>query len=263
MLRSPVASIHRMEAGSELTRRYDDREMALIIKLASELEKREARGEAHSLAEIQEIAAQAGIDPELITQAARIFEAERASRASSLIGAPTAFRFQRSVAGEVPEDELGALVQAIRQLTGSEGEVARVLESLEWRDLDPFGTTTHVEITPRRGRTTIRVTARSGNAAGWSYLGAGILATILSVIVGKEMQAPVLVETGVIVALWGTGYLAARTVWRRLARQIESRLRRLTDGLTAQAAEVVPGSADSLIGSSPEAPTTPVEPTAE
>lgn len=259
----PDASIDRMDAGSDLPGGYNDREMALIIKLASELEKHEARGERHSLAEIQEVAAQAGIDPELIAEAAQIFEAERSSRASFLIGAPTAFRFQRSIAGEVPDDELGSLVQAIRQLTCREGEVARVLDSLEWRDLDPLGTTTHVEITPRRGRTTIRITARSGNAAGWSYLGAGILATILSVIAGKELQAPILVEAGVIVALWGTGYAAARTVWLRLAKRIEIRLRGLADGLAAQAAEALPGDADSTIPSALEPPSHHVEPTAD
>lgn len=247
-----------MDAGSELNHRYDDREMAVIIKLASELEEREAGGESHSLDEIQEIAVQAGIDPDLVVQAARIFEAERASRASSLIGAPTAYRFQRSVAGEVPEDELGALVDVIRQVTGREGEVARVLESLEWRDLDPFGTTTHVEITPRRGRTAIRVAARSGNAAGWSYLGTGILATILSVIVGKEMQAPILLEAGVILGLWSSGYLAARTVWRRTARRIKTRLRRLADGLTAQAARALPKGARSTSG--PDSSPNPIEP---
>lgn len=255
--------MHCMNAGSELTRRYDDRELALIVKLASELEKSEPRGEGHSLAEIQEIAAQAGIDPELIVLAARIFETERTSGTRSLIGAPTTFRLERSVAGEVPDDELGALVHAIRQVTGREGEVARVLDSLEWRDLDPLGTTTHVAITPRRGRTAIRVTARAGNAAGLSYLGAGILAAILSVIAGKEIQAPILVEAGVILGLWGTGCIAARTLWRQLARRIETRLRRLVDGLAAHAVETLPGQAESLIGSSPEPSRKPLGPNAD
>lgn len=241
-----------MNGAPELARRYDDREMALIIKLASELEKREARGESHSLGEIQEIAAQAGIDPDLIVQAARALAAERSSRASSLVGAPTTFRFERSVAGELPYGELGSLVHAIRQLTGREGEVTQVLESLEWRDLDPLGTTTHVEITPRQGSTAIRVTARSGNAASWSYVGAGILAAILSVIAGKEMHAPVLLEAGVILGLWGSGYVAARTVWRRLAKHIESRSLRLTDALAAQAAQALPGESERLTGSESE-----------
>ena len=105
--------------------------------------------------------------------------------------------------------------------------------------------------------------ARSGNPAGWSYLGAGILAAILSVIAGKEMQAPVLVETGVILGLWGTGYLAARIVWRRLARRIESRLRRLADGLAAQAAEALPGHAEPVIRSALEPPSDHVEPKAD
>ncbi|MGD8868688.1 MAG: hypothetical protein PVI01_13705 [Gemmatimonadales bacterium] len=252
-----------MDERSELRRRYDDREMALIIKLASELEKREASGEDHSLGEIQEIAAQAGIDPDLILQAARALEAERSNRASSLVGAPTLFHFQRSVAGELPDGELGSLVRVIRQLTGREGEVAHVLDSLEWRDLDPLGTTTHVEITPREGRTAIRITARSGNAASLSYVGAGIIAAILSVIAGKELQAPVLLEAGVILGLWGTCYLGARTVWRRLAAQLESRFRRLTDTLAAQVTEALPGGSDSVIGSEPESWQNPVEPKAD
>jgi hypothetical protein len=225
-----------MPEGSASGRRYSDREMALILKVASQIEARAPGGEGYSLAEIQTIAAEAGIDPALVLQAAATLEAERSSRSAAILGAPTLYRFQRSVAGEVPEGKLGDLVSTIRQVIGREGEVAEVLGSLEWWDGRSADETTHVQITPQQGRTAIRVTGRYGEAAAIPYLVAGIGAAIASVVVGTELHAAVLVELGAIAALWGAAYLGGRSVWRRLADAARRRLHGLADALAAQAA---------------------------
>lgn len=220
-------------------RRYSDKELALILKLAVELERGAGGGAGHSLAEIQQIAAEAGIDPDLVIQAAAALEAQRRPGASILLGAPTTFRFQRYVDGEVPESELGEIVRAIRRFTGQEGQVSQLLGSLEWRQDSFEGAATHVAISPRRGRTLIEVTARYFNNASWVYTGAAIAAAVGSVVAGTEMHAALGLEVGVIAAVWGSAYLAARTIWRRMARGGERRTRELAEGLSRQIREAV------------------------
>lgn len=218
-------------------RRYSDKELALILKLAVELDRGAGGGAGHSLAEIQQIAAEAGIDPDRVAQAAASLEAQRGSGASALLGAPTTFRYQRFVEGEVPESELGELVRAIRRFTGREGQVSQVLDSLEWSQESFEGAATHVAISPRRGRTRVEVTGRYVNNASWLYTGAAIAAAVGSVVAGTEIQAALGLELGVIAAIWGSAYLAARTLWRRIARGGERRTQELSERLSRQISE--------------------------
>ncbi len=236
------------------SRRYSDQELSLILRLASELERTASSGEGHSLAEIQQIAAEAGIDPGLVLQAAAVLDARRA-RGAGLLGAPTTYRIQTSVAGELPESELGEVISTIRRLTGSEGEVGRVLDSVEWRQADPVGATRHVAITPRHGRTTIEVTGRYGDSAGWLYMGSAIVATIVSVVAATEIHAALPLELGVIAGL--PAYVGARGIWQRLASGSERRLRALADELANQIRYSIRSLPDSSI---PDLPDLPPEP---
>ncbi len=232
---------------SDDRRRYSDKELALILKLAAELEAGAHLGAGHSLAEIQQIAAEAGIDPQLVLQAAAALNAQSSHSTATLLGAPTTYRFQRSVEGELPESELGEIVGAIRHLTGEEGEVSRVLDSIEWRQESFEGAATHVAISPRRGQTLIEVTRRYANNAGWLYAAGAIVAAAVSVVAGTEIQGALALELGVIAGLWGSAYVGTRAIWRRLAKRGERRTRELIEGLTRQireAAQQLPELAD-------------------
>ncbi len=188
----------------EKERRYSDRELALILKLAADLEGEADAGSGHTLAEIQSIAAEAGIDPDLVVRAAAALASAKSPGTSALLGAPTTYRFQRHVEGELPASELGEIVRAIRRMTGEEGEVTQVLDSLEWRHERFEGAVTHIAISRHRGRTLIEVTRRYANNVGWLYAAAAIVAAAASVVAGTEMQAALALELGVISGLWGS-----------------------------------------------------------
>jgi hypothetical protein len=217
---------------------YSDRETALILKLASELDADSSVGEGHLLAEIQEIAAEAGIDAEFVLQAAHALRARRTAGAT-LAGAPTSYQFQRTLEGELSDGELGELLSTIRRFTDEEGQVVRVLDSVEWRASDARGGTTHVELTRRAGQTGIRVKGSYSNVAAWPYLWAGVIAAIASIVAGTEIQATILTEAGIIAGLWGSAYLGARAVWRSMAAKLEGRLKGLLGALTAQASRAL------------------------
>lgn len=86
----------------ETERRYSDKELALILKLAAERQafSSELDDRGLTLTEIQQIAAEAGIDPQHVAEAAAVLEAQHGQRRLSLLGAPTRFVFDRTVAGE-------------------------------------------------------------------------------------------------------------------------------------------------------------------
>ena len=233
-------------------RRYSDKELALIIKRAAELEGRvgaEVPGGVHSLAEIQQIAEEAGLDPELILQAAASLELSAPSSKSLILGAPTEFRFQRTIDAEIDESDLGELISTIRQIMGHEGEVSSVLGVAEWkhytqsefeRALSRSSPRDHVEISPRPGETKIRVTSRYATQAGLVF-GAGAaaagLVSVLAVISGNTgflSGYTFLLEAGLIAGAWSAAYFGARSYWRRASSLIERRARNLMDQLESQ-----------------------------
>ena len=253
-------------------RRYSDKELALIIKLAAELEGRvgaEAPGGVHSLAEIQQIAEEAGLDPELILQAAASLESSAPSRKSLILGAPTEFRFQRTIDAEIDESDLGELISTIRQIMGHEGEVSSVLGLAEWKHytqsefeltLRRSSPRDHVEISPRPGETRIRVTSRYATQAGLVF-GAGAaaagLASVLAVLWSGQAFP---LEVGLIAGAWSAAYFGVRSYWRRASGQIERRARNLMDQLESQVRAIGrPGPGQSEVESRKAIPETAEE----
>ncbi len=91
-------------------RKFNDEEVALIIKRAAELQQtqqvQQEPSTALSLLEVEEIAREAGIDPKLVRQAAHgLDRPSETTRPSAWVGAPTRLVFERAVDGEIPVDD--------------------------------------------------------------------------------------------------------------------------------------------------------------
>src|SRR5436309_1605741 len=88
-------------SNDDLTRsgeRYSEQEMALILKRAAELQEgADGRGAQRTMREIQEIAAEVGIDASFVTEA--VSELRRPPVRVGWLGAPTRFHDERNVAG--------------------------------------------------------------------------------------------------------------------------------------------------------------------
>jgi len=85
---------------ADSSRRFTDREVALILRRASEIDEREGRyGEgALSQADLREIAAEVGISPNAVDRAVAAMSDRRAP--STLLGAPLV----RRTVHDVPEE---------------------------------------------------------------------------------------------------------------------------------------------------------------
>src|SRR5262245_34484072 len=132
--------------------RFSEQELGLILKKAAELQEAAtgSRTSRFSLAEIQEIAAEAGIDPVHVSAAAATVRAGAFRPRHLLLGAPSAFRFDQFIEGEVDDDVVGELIDLARRELGLQGKVTEALGTVEWSARESFGTA-YVTVTRRAG----------------------------------------------------------------------------------------------------------------
>src|SRR6266511_3819380 len=118
-------------------RRFNDEEVALIIKRAAELQQTEQTeqdpGSALSLSDVEQIAREAGIDPKLVRRAALgLDQPSTTNRPSPWLGSPTRLVFERVVDGEISVDEFEPLIMQVRRTFGDNGVPSVLGHSLAW-----------------------------------------------------------------------------------------------------------------------------------
>ena len=221
-------------------RRFTEEELALILNRAAERQEGvQPNVPRYTLAEIQEIAAGAGISPEHVTSVAATIRDARAQRRDGVLGAPQSFRFEEAIEGEVADDVVGELLDIARRELGVQGMVSEALGSVEWKGRDAFGTT-FVSITRRGGRTIVGVmSARTDAAVATATLGGlGVIAASLAVgsaLVGiAGIAGPIAAAAGIFGGGGGAAMLA-RAVWQRVARRWVARTDALGSALVAAA----------------------------
>jgi hypothetical protein len=127
------------------------------------------------LAELEEVAAEAGIDVAQLRQAAHELDTEQALQprgtAARLAGAPLRGRCVRTLPFEVDDAALGALVQALSAITDDAGEARQVGRTFTWRVSRSGGRRTDVHVSVRGGATTVQVEERYAEFAGGLFGG--------------------------------------------------------------------------------------------
>jgi hypothetical protein len=238
----------------ERDRKFNDEEVALIIKRAAELQQTEQAeaepGNAMTLAEVEQIAQEAGIDPRLIRRAAQGLDRPiETNRPSPWVGAPTRLVFERVVDGEIPVDEFEPLVNEIRRTFGENGIPSVLGRTLAWSSTQSAGRRRgrgrqiDVSVTSRSGVTTIRVEEELRNTAGALFGGlvggGGGGTTGISLGIGMEVlhSAPL---AGLLWVTIAAGfYTLARTIFGNIAEKREEELRGLAGRLEEQVSEAV------------------------
>lgn len=219
-------------------RHYTDEETALILRRAAELQEpregpRSARG--LTLAEIQQIACEVGIDPAAVAEAAALVSGGERDRWGRLIGAPTRFRYERTVSGDVPDPAWAALVEEIRQVLGKPGQVGHVPGALEWVHEDENGDSVRVGVTSRAGTTRVELHARRGNEAAMLLMlpaTAGVLLAMLGgglsgLEAGPELWTAMGGGAGGGLALGWAGWKQLSARWERRLSTLVARLARV------------------------------------
>jgi hypothetical protein len=235
-----------MDEPKSVSRRYSDREIALILTRTAELQTtRAAESEVTAgltQEELEQIAREAGLDPRYVRSAIAELDSGRGTRQSRWLGGTTWIQLERSVAGEVPEREYEALVDIIRRSLGEIGQPSVLGRTLRWIALTgvsgrhAHGREIEVAIAARDGQTTIRIQERLRSLATQLFagivVGGGSSAAILAgVFGGAVLASPVF---AVVFAAGGLGasYGVARGIFGHKSRSRAAQLRKLIDLLS-------------------------------
>ena len=230
-------------------RRYNEKEVADIIKRASELQQLESTAESTagmSLAELEQVAREAGLDPALVRRAATDLDTRVSDRKpSAFIGAPTHLVLERTIDGEVPADEYETLVLEMQRELGGVGQASMLGRSLVWTMQKihhgrASTRTVQVTVTPRNGRTTIRIEEPLGPLAGGLFGGlmGGLCGGSGGIMMGIGMGVfhSAAITVGLIGGMVTGSYLLARTIFGRMARSRGERMQALMSRLAEHVA---------------------------
>jgi serine/threonine protein kinase len=235
-------------------RRYSDGEVEQIVKRASELEATTPTvGGAMTIGGVEALAAEVGIKPDLVRQAAH--EVGRRStppaaltpiKPNRWIAGPTRIFTERIVDVEVPESEFPIMVEEIRRILQNVGQVNQLGRSFSWvtarhasarRDLE-------VAVSVRGGRTRITIQENLAPVIGGVFggigggMGGGGMGPIMGILGGALHLGP---AVALIVPFWlGGTYILARTVYRNITTKRVRELENLGDRLVEFAQDIVP-----------------------
>lgn len=212
-------------------RRYDEEEVALILHRAVEAAAGDQEGGAGAgltLAELKEIAAEAGIDTTRVESAATSLEVRRdRALTPSSMGLPPTVQMERVVPGKLDADLLPQLLDLIRSEFARQGIVEEVLGGFEWRARSVMGGR-YVSIRGEGDATRVRVLGNYRDGLLTFAFGPGPILGVLGGLAGAGLSGGnPLVTIPVGLLAWA----AALVPWRVLFGRERKGLRRVLDAI--------------------------------
>ncbi len=246
-------------------RDYDDKQVAMILRRATELQARgpDSPGKAGglSLADLEEIAAEAGIDPRNIRRA--VEELEGGDLASGdwslLLGSALTLRAERHIDGEVPDSVFDDVLVEIQNAGLGHGQPSVVGSTLTWRAGGAQNTSSlQVTVSAREGRTEIWAEERRHQTAGGLFGGvvggAGVgIGLGVGLPIGLEALSSPLFAVIFPVVILGLTYGLARSIFRGTGKRKRAKLQRLVDKIAELARKEVDAHRIGEAGDGPEA----------
>jgi hypothetical protein len=223
---------------------YSDKEASELLRRAAELQDSVAEGgmprTGLTRAQVEQIAAEVGIEARFVREAMAEASAQRPNAASEsrLFGGPLALESTRIVPGEATEAQWEAIVREVRRIIGDSGRRDRLGRAWEWTSPERELEETRVSVRPGEGQTEIEIVQRHDGAAFLYYMTTGMLSLIAALGLVSAMQASPVVEATVA----GGGLVGAAALLRaqfgRWTRRKGQRQQELIERLVAAMQEV-------------------------
>ncbi len=231
-------------------RLYSDTEISAVLKRAAELQG-PTDTSGLTLAELEQIAAEVGIDPAFVKTAATELEEGRTDTGFHFWGGPLTVDLERIVEGEVSEAKWEEAVAEIRRVFETAGETGKVGRTLEWTHCNETGERMHVTVTPMSGQTRIRIFSGLEDwVAAFFHVPILSISLVLTILQFIFLHLGPVLETGLALFIMATAFMLARLAFGALARRQERKARKLLARL------------DDLMSEPEVAPAEPVEHTA-
>ena len=219
-------------------RRYDDEEVALILHRAADAGATDSDGASArglTLGDLKEIAAEAGIEPTRIEEAARSVALHRTrSPARSAMGFPPTVQLERVVPVRLEPEELPQLLDLIRNELARQGIVQEVLGGFEWRARSVMGGR-YVSIRSEGDATRIRVLGNYRDGLLTFAFGPGPMLAIGGAMLAAGLGAPTPLA---IVPAALLGWASTLLPWRHLFGRESRSLHRLLGAIEQRLKEL-------------------------
>ena len=155
-------------------RRYTEADTDAILRRAAELSTGGEEGPAGrglTLEEMEALARDAGLDPELVHRAAREVGVRQSQAVSPWTGAPRRIVIEQEMSGELTEELWESMVGEIRRTIGEIGLVGQVGRTRTWTMVPgaqrgPTNRSVSLMVTSHGGKTTIRIEEQLNQLAG-------------------------------------------------------------------------------------------------
>ncbi len=224
-----AAALVRSRAGGTS---FDDVQARQILARAAEIDKTQpSQSDALSLGGLQQIAAEVGIAPEHVREAIEDVRVEcRPSEPgpSGFMGVQHKIELERFVEAEISPRDYGMLLEEIRVTLGEIGELSETLgTSLAWSSPSKgTGRKTQILVSPRGGRTRIRITDDEAVPPGIVFIPITTVSLIVLGITGAVLDGAGAATMATVATAVGTAGLTFSGSWYALSKFTKRQMRR-------------------------------------
>ena len=217
-------------------RRYDDREVGLILKRVAELHEgagEGADGRAMTRAEIEEVVTELGIPKALVARAvSEVSVQDVRNRPVWWLGGKTDVMFEETVDGAIDDATLTRMLEVLRRHLGDPGELTETGGARIWSTKNS-ARTIHFSVVQSGDRTTLRLEERmpvdASTTVGLATVGGGVTGFMGMVpLKALVLKSVLLLAMGPLVLSGALlGWLGGRMLWRRTSGGRDEALRRM------------------------------------
>lgn len=251
-----------MAGPDDMPQRFSEEEVQTLLRKAIERQEADRQRHAHldhglTLAEIKQIAAEAGVEPRYVTAAAADLR-NSASRPekTSIWGGPLKFEITRIIPGVLTVEKIGALTGAIREdRPRDRGHLEVLGHSFDWTSGRQSGENYHIRAETQQDQTRLHLSFNLSNIAPVFYLPSMFAVMLAFPLLAVEQE---LIAGGLVALLALLLTFGMRMALNAYARSKVSKLEALAEKLTKIAEERTPAEARPAPAQPlPEAPRTP------
>ena len=225
-------------------RRFADREVALVLRRAVELERESPSGattKGVSLEELQDIAREVGIDPGLVTRAVEQLDGRGGLEPLALLGPPDVRRETRALPADLSKEQVRELIRIVDDTVSAQGSVTEALDAVRW-NATGRKKSTRVSLEPGESETTLHVEERyADHIRAVCHLVPLIYGLMGGLITAANMGLTPVVMAGGALLGGATGYGLGAGLWRVIAHASAKRVRSLANKLAEAAGRMLPG----------------------
>lgn len=222
-------------------RSFSDREVALVLRRAAEIEASEG-GSVGGVpeSEVVAIAGEAGIGREAVARALEELRSEAAVTGSTFFP-PSSRRAARVVPGSLGREAMASLVQSIEDRIGRPGTVTEALDTVRWTSASSMWTT-QVSLSSSGGESRIGVHERINDRSKRILF---ILPANVLIMTGVAIAGSLGLAGGGVLACAAGGALAGlaigRAAFQRFSKASRERVERLVSDVSDAARRLAPG----------------------